>query len=326
MTESPSSPLTPTSPTSPERPDDADSSAPPEEEVARPSRSMLFVPGSNAAWLSTVQVYGADYVMFDLEDSVAVREKDTARLLVREALRSPIWRDTPVVVRINGIETPFYHDDLEAVVSAGVAIVRLPMVRDAQMIKDLDAEITRLEDVYGIEQGTTKILAAVESASGVVNAVPIATASPRMMGIALAAYDYVMDMHTVHDAAADESQLFFARCAILHAARVAHIHCYDVVFSDVNNTDGFLREVAVIKRLGFDGKSLVNPRQIEPLHNAFAPSEAEVEHARRVVEAAEEAERAGHGVVSLDGKMIDAPIIAGAQRTLRLAQVSGVRR
>jgi citrate lyase subunit beta / citryl-CoA lyase len=289
-----------------------------------PSRSMLFVPGSNASWLSTVQVYGADYVMFDLEDSVAVREKDSARFLVREAIKSPIWKNTPIVVRINGIETPFYHDDLEAVVSAGAAIVRLPMVRDAQMIRDLDAEITQLEAKYGIEPGRTKILAAVESASGVVNAVPIATASPRMMGIALAAYDYVTDMHTVHDTA-DESQLFFARCALLHAARVAHIHCYDVVYADVNNIEGFLREVAVIKRLGFDGKSLVNPRQIEPLHNAFAPTGAEIDHARRIIEAAEEAEEAGHGVVSLDGKMIDAPIVASARRTLRLARLSGVR-
>lgn len=308
-------------PTRPGRPTPAD----PEPEE-HPSRSMLFVPGSNAAWLSTVQVYGADYIMFDLEDSVAVREKDTARLLVREAIKSPIWADTPVVVRINGIDTPFYHDDLEAVVSAGAAIIRLPMVRDAQMIRDLDAEITMLEEKYGIPPGRTKILAAVESASGVVNAVPIATASPRMMGIALAAYDYAMDMHTTHDAATDESQLFFARCALLHAARVAKIHCYDAVYSDVNNTEGFLREVAVIKRLGFDGKSLVNPRQIEPLHNAFAPTEAEVDHARRIVAAAAEAEEAGHGVVSLDGKMIDAPIIAGARRTLRLARLSGVQR
>jgi len=296
------------------------------EETEQPSRSMLFVPGSNASWLSTVQVYGADYVMFDLEDSVAVREKDTARLLVREAIKSPIWAGHEVVVRINGIETPFFHDDLEAVVSAGASIIRLPMVRDAQMIKDLDAELTRLEHKYGIEEGRTKILAAVESASGVVNAVPIATASPRMMGIALAAYDYVMDMHTTHDTQADESQLFFARCAILHAARVAKIHCYDVVFSDVNNTEGFLREVGVIKRLGFDGKSLVNPRQIEPLHKAFAPTDEEVAHARRVVEAAREAEEAGHGVASLDGKMIDAPIIAHAHRTLRLARLSDTRR
>ncbi len=211
-------------------------------------------------------------------------------------------------------------------VSAGAAIIRLPMVRDAQMIHDLDVEITLLEKKYGIPLGRTKILAAVESASGVVNAVPIATASPRMMGIALAAYDYVMDMHTTHDTAADESQLFFARAALLHAARVAKIHCYDVVYTDVNNTAGFLREVAVIKRLGFDGKSLVNPRQIEPLHNALAPTPEEAEHAQRVIAAAEEAEAEGHGVVSLDGKMIDAPIIAAARRTLRLARLSGVQR
>lgn len=292
----------------------------------RPSRSMLFVPGSNAAWLSTVQVYGADYVMFDLEDSVALREKDTARLLVREAIKSPIWRNEQVVVRVNGIDTEFFHDDVEAVVSAGAAIVRLPMVRDADMVRGLDAELAANEEKYGVPVGTTRILAAVESASGVVNAVAIATASPRMMGIALAAYDYVMDMHTVHDAAADESQLFYARAAILHAARVAKIHCFDVVFSDANNTEGFLREVAVIKRLGFDGKPLINPRQIEPLHNAFAPTASEVEHARRVVEAAKIAEEEGKGAVALDGKMIDAPIINSAKRILRLAAVSGVRR
>ena len=290
----------------------------------RPSRSMLFVPGSNAAWISTVHVYGADYVMFDLEDSVSLREKDTARLLVREAIARPIWRERSVAVRINAIDTPFFAADLDAVVSAGVSIVRLPMVRDAEMIRDLDAELTRLEEHYGIEPGRTRILAAVESASGVVNAVQIATASPRMWGIALAAYDYVMDMHTVHDAAVDESQLFYARCAILHAARVAKIHCYDVVFSEVNNIEGFLREVAVLKRLGFDGKSLVNPRQIEPLHRALAPTAGEVEHAHRVIVAAQEADRIGLGVVSLDGKMIDSPIIAAAQRTIRLARVSGV--
>lgn len=291
----------------------------------QPCRSMLFVPGSNAAWLSTVYIYGADYVMFDLEDSVALREKDTARLLVHEAIKSPVWRDIPVAVRVNAINTPFFHDDLEAVVSAGAAIVRLPMVTVPQMIRDLDAELGFLEEKYGRPLGSTRILAAVESASGVVNAVDIATASPRMMGIALAAYDYAMDMHTTHDAQADESQLFYARCAILHAARVARIHCYDVVYSDANNIEGFLREVAAIKRLGFDGKSLVNPKQIEPLHNAFAPSASEVDHARRVLEAAAEAEKVGLGVVALDGKMIDAPIIAAAERTIRLAELSGVR-
>ncbi len=292
-------------------------------EVERPARSMLFVPGSNAAWLSTVHVYGADTVMFDLEDSVALREKDSARLLVRQALMSPIWSGQTVAVRVNAIDTPFFRDDLEAIVPAGVGIVRLPMVRDAEMIRELDRQITEIEQRCGREPGSTKCMAAVESASGVVNAVEIAKASPRMVAIALAAYDYVMDMRTARGK--DESELFYARCAVLHAARVAGLRCYDVVYTDVNDEEGFLREVAIIKRLGFDGKSLVNPRQIEPLHNAYAPTEKEVTWAQRVVEAAERAESEGLGVVALDGKMIDAPIVFSAQRLLRLAEVSGVQ-
>lgn len=287
---------------------------------------MLFVPGSNASWLSTVHVYGADTVMFDLEDSVALREKDTARILVREALMSPIWKDVEVCVRVNAIDTPFFRPDLEAIVPAGVAIVRLPMVRDADMVRELDRVLTEIEEKCGREVGSTKCMAAVESASGVVNAVQIAKASPRMVAIALAAYDYMIDMHTVRGTAADESELFYARCAVLHAARVAGIPCYDVVYSDVNDEEGFLREIGIIKRLGFDGKSLVNPRQIEPLHNAYAPTEAEVDRAKRVIEAADNAEAEGLGVVSLDGKMVDAPIVASAYRTVRLAELSGTRR
>lgn len=288
-----------------------------------PHRSMLFVPGSNAAMLSTVHVYGADAVMFDLEDGVALREKDTARLLVSQALQSPIWRDHDVVVRINPLDTPFGHDDLSAMVRHGAHTIRLPKTESAEQIHELEAEIERIERACGREVGSTKIMAAIESASGVVNAVEIARATPRMVSIALAGFDYVIDMHTTRG---DGTELFYARCAILHAARVAGIDCYDVVYGDVNDTEGFLREVEVIKRMGFDGKSLVNPRQIEPLHNAYAPSETELAHARLVVAASDQAEADGMGVVSLNGKMIDAPVIAAARRTIQFAEHSGVRR
>lgn len=288
-----------------------------------PARSMLFVPGSNAAMLSTVHVYGADLVMFDLEDGVSMREKDTARFLVSQALRSPIWADKPVVIRINALDTPWGEDDLQAMVRAGAHTIRLPMVQNAQQIKDLEVLIEQIEKDCGRPVGSTKIMAAIESASGVVNAVEIAQASPRMVSIALAGFDYVVDLHTVRG---DGTELLYARYAILHAARVAKIACYDVVFGDVNDTEGFLKEVDLIKRMGFDGKSLVNPRQIEPLHNAYAPTEKELAHARMVVAAAAQAEADGLGVVSLNGKMVDAPVIATAHRTIALAERSGVRR
>jgi citrate lyase subunit beta/citryl-CoA lyase len=142
-----------------------------------------------------------------------------------------------------------------------------------------------------------------------------------MDSIALAGFDYVVDMQTQRG---DGSELFYARCAVLHAARAAKIDAFDVVFSDVNDDEGFLKEVAVAKKLGFNGKSLINPRQIELLHKAYAPSEEEVRRAERIVEAAEKAESEGLGVVSLNGKMVDPPVVMNAQRILALAGITSV--
>ncbi len=286
-------------------------------------RSMLFLPGANAAMLSTAFVYKPDSIMFDLEDAVSLREKDSARILVFHALQLPVYREVETVVRINPLDTPFGRSDLEAAVRAGADVVRLPKTESAADVIALEAEVERVERACGREVGSTKLMAAVESAGGVINAVSIATASPRMVGIALAGFDYVMDMQTERG---DGTELFYARCAVLHAARAARIDAFDVVWPDLNDEAGFLKEVDLIKRLGFNGKSLINPRQIELLHNAFAPTEEEVEYARRVVAAAADAERKGLGVVSLNGKMIDAPIVEHAHRVLSRADASGTRK
>jgi citrate lyase subunit beta/citryl-CoA lyase len=285
-------------------------------------RSMLFMPASNAAMLSTAFVFKPDSIMFDLEDAVSLREKDAARFLVFHALQMPVYRGIETVVRINSLSTPFGLPDLEAVVRAGVEVVRLPKTDSAADVAALEAEVERIERECGREVGSTKLMAAIESASGVVNAVSIATASPRLIGIALAGFDYVMDMQTERGSG---TELFYARCAVLHAARYAKIDAFDVVFPDVNDDEGFLKEVALIKQLGFNGKSLINPRQIELLHNAFAPTQEEVDYSHRVVAAAEEGERKGLGVIALGGKMIDAPVIAHAHVVLRRAEASGVR-
>ncbi len=285
-------------------------------------RSMLFMPGAHAGMLSTAFVFKPDSIMFDLEDAVTLREKDAARLLVFHALQHPLYREIETVVRINPLDTPFGLDDLEAAVRGGVQIVRLPKTDTAADVQQLVTEIERIEHACGRAVGSTQVMAAIESASGVVNAVAIATASPRMMGIALAGFDYVMDMQTERG---DGIELFYARCAVLHAARVARIDAFDVVFPDVNDEAGFLKEVDLIRRLGFNGKSLINPRQIELLHNAYAPTEEEVDHAQRVVAAADKADREGLGVIALNGKMIDAPIVNHARRVIASALASGVR-
>lgn len=288
-------------------------------------RSMLFLPGANAAMLSTAFVYKPDSIMFDLEDAVSIKEKDSARLLVAQTLQLPIYKESGIetVVRINALDTPFGLQDLEAVVRAGVEVVRLPMTNCAEDIHQLEREVERIEKECGRPVGTTKLMAAIESAQAVVNAVSIAQSSPRLIGIALAAFDYLVDMQAERS---DGTELFYARCAVLHAARVAKIDAFDAVYSNVNDEVGFLKEVNLIKKLGFNGKSLINPRQIDLLHNAYAPTQVEVDYAKRVVEAAAEGEKAGLGVVSLNGKMIDAPIITRAITTIELANRSGVRR
>lgn len=285
-------------------------------------RSMLFVPGSNAAMISNSFIYKPDSIMFDLEDSVALKEKDTARLLVAHALQHPLYQEIETVVRVNPLESEYGLLDLNAVVRAGVDVVRMPKTETAQDVIDIANAITDIEKACGREVGSTKIMAAIESALGITQANQIATASNRLIGIALGAEDYVRSLRT--ERSAEGIELLFARCSILQAARAAGIQAFDTVYSDANNEAGFLQEAALIKQLGFDGKSLVNPRQIELLHNLFAPTQQEVDYAHKVVEAANEAKRNGLGVVSLNGKMVDAPIIERAKLVLKRA-ASGIR-
>lgn len=286
-------------------------------------RSMLFVPGANAAMISNTFIYKPDSIMFDLEDSVALAEKDTARMLVAHALQHPLYRELETVVRVNPLASEFGLLDLNAVVRAGTDIVRLPKTDSAQDIIDMDVAITEIEKACGRAVGSTQLLAAIESAQGILAVNDIAKASPRLMGIALGAEDYVRNMKT--ERSPEGIELLFARSSILHAARANGLMAFDTVYSDARNEEGFLREAALIKQLGFDGKSLINPNQITLIHNLFAPTQKEVDHATRVIAAAEEAERNGSGVVSLNGKMVDTPIIERAKLVLQRAAASGIR-
>lgn len=286
-------------------------------------RSMLFVPGSNAAMLSNSFIYKPDAIMFDLEDAVALKEKDSARMLVAHALKNPFYQDIETVVRVNPLDSAFGLDDLNAVVRAGVDIVRLPKTDTAQDVVDMDNAIAEIEKQCGRVVGSTKLLAAIESPLGVTQANEIAKASSRLIGIALGAEDYVRNLKT--ERSPDGVELLFARCTILQAARAAGIMAFDTVFSNADDEEGFLREASLIKQLGFDGKSLINPRQIELIHNLYAPSQKDVDFAKRVISAAEQVEKEGLGVVSLNGKMVDSPIIERAKLVLQRAALSGIR-
>lgn len=284
-------------------------------------RTMMFIPGNNPGMMRDAHIYGSDSLMFDLEDSVSMPEKDAARMLVYNALKTIDYGTTEIVVRINPLDTPYGKADIEAMVCAGAHVLRMPKTETAQDVRDCEAYIAEMEKKHGIPVGTTLMMAAIEGALGVINAYDIATASDRLIGIALGAEDFCANMKCQRTTTGAELQL--ARQTLVLAARAAGIDALDTVYSDVNNEEQLVYEATLVRDLGFDGKS-VNPRQIGPVHKVFAPAAKDIEKARRIVAALKEAEARGSGVISLNGKMIDKPVVIRAQRVLELARVSGI--
>ena len=211
--------------------------------------------------------------------------------------------------------------DIEAVVKAGVHVIRMPKTETAEEVIEVEREIEKVEREIGC-LGRTRIMAAIESTLGIVNAYAIATASPRMMGIALGAEDYSANLKTQRTPGGDELRL--ARETIVVAARAAGIDALDTVYSNLNDMETFRKEVEFIKTLGFDGKSIINPRQIEVVNDVFAPKEKEIEKSRTILAAIKEAEKKGSGVIAVNGKMVDRPVVLRAQRTIDLAIASGI--
>ncbi|WP_040213996.1 citrate (pro-3S)-lyase subunit beta [Clostridium polynesiense] len=290
--------------------------------MERLRRTMMFVPGSNPGMVKEAYIYKADCIMFDLEDAVALSEKDSARFLVYNALKSVDYGSTELVVRINALDTPYGREDIEAMVRAGVHVIRLPKTEKKEDILEVEREIEKVEKSCGREVGSTKMMAAIESPLGIINAYDIASSSSRLIAMALGAEDFVTNMKTRRYPNGQE--LFAARSQIILAARAAGIYAIDTVYTEVDNEQGFREEVELIKQLGFDGKSVINPRQIKPVHEIYTPSDKEIKKSVDIIRAAREAEERGLGVIALNGKMIDKPIIDRAERLLQLAEAAGV--
>ena len=282
---------------------------------------MMFVPGNNPGMMADAHIYGPDSIMLDLEDSVTMAEKDAARLLVYNALKTIDYGNTEMVVRINPLNTPYGKKDIEAVVKAGVDVIRMPKTETAEEVREVEAEIEKVEKEIGC-LGRTQIMAAIESTLGIVNAYDIAVASKRMMGIALGAEDYCANLKTQRTP--EGTELLLARQTIVVAARAAGIDALDTVYSNLNDMETFRKEVELIKALGFDGKSIINPRQIEIINEVFAPKQKDIDKALTILDAIKEAEKKGSGVIAVNGKMVDKPVVIRAQRTIELAIASGV--
>ncbi|WP_306599350.1 CoA ester lyase [Geothrix sp. 21YS21S-2] len=285
-------------------------------------RSLLYVPGNMPGMLQNIPVFEADVVMIDLEDAVPLQEKDAARLLARNFLRSYTDRNKEMFVRINGLDTPYALDDLREILPALPDGIRLPKADNPEVVEKLDTLLTEQEEHLGLEIGHFKIIPSIESAQGVLNSVLTAVSSPRLVALAFGAEDFTASMEI--DRTKTGEELFSARTQIVWAAKAAGLQVIDTIFPDVNDMEALRAETALIKRLGFTGKSLVNPRQIEIIHEVFRPAAKEIEHALEVMDAIKRAREMGTGVISLKGRMVDAPVVTRAARVLKTAIAFGM--
>jgi citrate lyase subunit beta / citryl-CoA lyase len=285
-------------------------------------RSLLYVPGNMPSMLQNIPVFASDAVIIDLEDAVPHGEKDAARRLVRRFLEGHRERRQEIIVRTNPLDSGWVHDDLREVLPALPDGIRLPKADTPEVVQRLDMVLTQLEEELGLEMGRFRILPSIESALGVINCFDIARSSSRLIGLAFGAEDYTASMEIERTRTGEE--LLNARARVVWAAKAAGIQAIDTIFADVRDEDGLRRETELVKALGFTGKSLVNPRQIEVVHEVFAPKPEEIAHALQVLEAIQRARELGTGVISLGGKMVDAPVVKRAFRTLRTAHAQGL--
>lgn len=285
-------------------------------------RTMMFLNTQRASLVKDPYVYGPDCVILDLEDAVSENEKDSARIQLYNTLKYLDYGETEIWVRINPLDTPYYKEDIRAAVAGRCDGIRIAKTESAEDVHVVEALIEKAEDEFGVEKGSTMIMGAIESPTAVFNAKEIAEASERMMGIALSAGDYRRELHAQVTEGGEE--LFVARSMILMAARAAGIMAFDTVYTDVDNIEGLVKETELIKDMGFDGKSLISPKQIAPVHDVFTPGAKEIRHAENIIMELEENKRKGVGVLVVDGKMVDVAMVEGAQRTLDIAKASGV--
>ena len=287
-------------------------------------RSMLFLPGNTPNMLINGNCLGSDAIIFDLEDAVSPAEKDAARILVRNTLRYMDLRGCETIVRINSIDTPYWQKDLDTVLPQQPNLILLPKTNSAADILAADAYMTALEEKLGLANNTVGLMPLIETALGVENAFSIATASKRVQALFLGAEDLTADLQCKRTKEGREIE--YARTRLVMAARAAGVDVYDTPFTDVNDDEGIVKDAEYAKALGFTGKSSISPRHVEVINQVFSPTRREIEYAYEVMEAIAEAKAQGKGAIALYGKMIDAPIVMRAQRTIAAAEALGIRR
>lgn len=282
-------------------------------------RSRLYLPGNEPKFFVNAGLHSPDGIILDLEDSVAPSEKDAAQLLVRNSLRSVDFYGAERMVRIN--QLPKGLDDLKYIVPHNVNVILVPKCESAEQIHQLEKEVEKLKKQFKVEN-PIYFMPIIESALGVIKAFEIASASKNNCALAIGLEDYTADIGTQRTNEGRES--IFARQMLVNAAKAAGIQAIDTVFSDVADMEALRQSVIEAKSLGFEGKGCIHPRQVKVVHEAFAPTTEEIEKAKKIVNAFEEAEKKGLGVVSLGSKMIDPPVVKRAQNVMHLAKLNNL--
>lgn len=283
-------------------------------------RSMLFMPGNSAGMLLNADALGADSVILDLEDAVSPTEKDSARILVRNALRYLDYSKCEIIIRINSIDTEFWKKDLDEIIPLKPHMIMPPKVNSPKDVLLVADYIKEVEEKNNIKK-PTYIIPLIETALGVENAFEIALSSDRVKAIFLGAEDLTADLRCKRTKKGEE--IFYSRGRIVTAARAANIDVYDTPFTDVEDEEGLREDAMFAKGLGFTGKAAISPRHIMTINEVFAPTIEEIEYAKEVMDIIRVAKEQGKGAISLRGKMIDAPIVTRARQILEISEALG---
>jgi len=287
--------------------------------MKRKRRTMLYIPGNNPSMLLHGGVYGADSLLLDLEDAVALNQKDSARILIKHMLQSVDYHDTEICVRVNHLDTPFGLEDLKTIVPLQPHAIRYPKTETIEDLERLIKHIEAIEDEHQLPHDMMTIHIMIETALGVQNVFDIAKYSKRVDAITIGGQDLTADMNI--KSSNNGSGIDLARKMIVMAAKANKIDAIDTVYVDIDDEEGLIAETEYVKQIGFSGKAVINPRQIDPIHEIYTPTDEEIRKAYRIVKEFNKKKKEGIGVFAIDGKMVDAPVVARAEYVLELSGV-----
>ncbi len=284
-------------------------------------RALLYMPGDDMHKIQKALTLGVDCICMDIEDGVAANRKAEARATIAEALRTLDFGASERVVRINPVGSGMERDDLDAVLGSKPDGILIPKVGYADQVRWAAEQLSRAEREHGWAEGSIVLLALIETALGVVNLKEICQASPRLQALIFGAEDLAGDIGAIRTR--EGWEIFYARSAVVTHAAAFGLQALDMVYMDLKNLDGLAEECRAAAQMAYSGKQAIHPNQIQPIQNAFTPSDEAIAKAKRVVEAAEQNQREGKGAFALDGKMVDAPVVKAAQRVLERAKAGG---